>query len=90
MASTLIEMGALLRSVPGPDAPAAEVAAWYERKATLLEHVAMEAGPITEDGQRAAALARRARVRAAALTGVRPGVVWVARRGWWGGLRDGR
>lgn len=69
MTSTLIEMGAVLRAMPGPDAPVAEVAAWYERKATLLEHLATETGPSTLDGQRAAALARQAHVRAAALAG---------------------
>lgn len=33
------------RVSPAADAPAAVVAAWYERKATLLEHLAAEGNP---------------------------------------------
>lgn len=41
-ASTLREMTHLHLSRPAADAPAAVVAAWYERKAALLEHLAAE------------------------------------------------
>ena len=40
--STLGEMTRLHASRPAIDAPAREVAAWYERKAALLEHLAAE------------------------------------------------
>jgi hypothetical protein len=65
--SALIEMGEVLRSVPGPDAPAAVVAAWYERKADLFEHVAVEGGP---DAHGAAVLAEQAHRHAAELLAV--------------------
>ena len=42
--STLVEMGELIRSRPGLAAPVAEVAAWYERKAVVLGHIATETG----------------------------------------------
>jgi len=58
MSPVLVEIGALLRATPGPDAPAVVVAAWYERKAELFEHVARwEYGPEAKD---AAALAEQA------------------------------
>ena len=41
-ASTLREMTQLHLSRPAVNAPAVVVAAWYERKATLLEHLAAE------------------------------------------------
>lgn len=40
--STLQEMTRLHVSRPAVDAPAPVVAAWYERKAALLEHLAAE------------------------------------------------
>jgi len=40
--STLREMTRLHLSRPAADAPVAVVAAWYERKAVLLEHLAAE------------------------------------------------
>lgn len=36
------EMGHLIRSVPGPRAPAVQVARWYELKAHMLEQLAEE------------------------------------------------
>lgn len=67
-ASVLVELGALMRSVPSPDAPATTVAAWYAGKARLLEHAAGE-----ESGGELAAVwtieAGRARRRAARLLG---------------------
>ena len=36
------EMGRLIRSVPGPQASATQVAHWYELKAHMLEHLAEE------------------------------------------------
>ncbi len=41
-ASTLCELGRLHLTRPTADAPAVVVAAWYERKAVLLEHLARE------------------------------------------------
>jgi len=38
------EMGRLIRNTPGPDASVAEVAHWYELKADMLEHIAVEDG----------------------------------------------
>lgn len=38
--STLVELGELIRTRPGLDASAAEVAGWYERKAAMLSHAA--------------------------------------------------
>jgi hypothetical protein len=43
--SVLEEMTLLMLAVPGPRAPGPEVAAWYERKAHLLEHIAQDGGP---------------------------------------------
>lgn len=40
--STLREMTRLHATRPAVDAPAGVVAAWYERKAVLLEHLAAE------------------------------------------------
>jgi hypothetical protein len=36
------EMGRLIRSVPGPQATATQMARWYELKAHMLEQVAEE------------------------------------------------
>lgn len=40
--TVLEELGRLIRSVPGPNAPAVQVAHWYERKAQMLEQIAEE------------------------------------------------
>ncbi|WP_156994065.1 hypothetical protein [Pseudonocardia acaciae] len=76
MAGVLAEIGALMRSAPRPSAPAGDVAAWYERKAELLEHVAadlLDRGPVMGDAGSDAARfvleAGRARRRASALSG---------------------
>lgn len=42
--STLVELGELIRSRPGLDTPPEQVAAWYERKAVVLGHLAAETG----------------------------------------------
>jgi hypothetical protein len=65
--SVLVEMGALLRSMPAADAPASVVAAWYESKAVLFERVAAEGG---SDAAEARVLAERAHGHAAELLGV--------------------
>lgn len=54
--SPLREMGLVMRAVPRPDASAAEVADWYERKAELWEHLA------ADGGEEAAMALERARV----------------------------
>lgn len=63
--SVLVELGRLSRSVPRPGAPVIEIAAWYERKAALLERAAGE----DRDGSAAVLTieAGRARRRAARL-----------------------
>ncbi|WP_340686080.1 hypothetical protein LCL61_06935 [Amycolatopsis coloradensis] len=38
--NVLAELGALHLTRPAVDAPVASVAAWYERKAVVLEHLA--------------------------------------------------
>lgn len=68
MAAVLVEMGAVLRSVPGPDAPVAVVAAWYESKAALFEHVAREVHGA--ESEAAADLAAQAHRHAAELLAV--------------------
>lgn len=68
--SVLIEMGRVLRAVPRPDAPAREVAAWFECKAQLLEHIAQAGGPESMQVRVAAAQARRRAARL--LSEVRP------------------
>jgi len=60
--STLLEMGELVRTRPGVDAPPAVVAAWYEQKAVVLHHIAAETGD--EDTEQCS---RRAHTHAAAL-----------------------
>jgi hypothetical protein len=42
--STLVEIGELVRARPGPAATPGQVAAWYERKAVVLGHIAAETG----------------------------------------------
>lgn len=59
--STLRELGFLTRSTPGPSAPAAEVADWYERKAGLLDRLAAEDPAGTDFAAMAAAARRHAR-----------------------------
>jgi hypothetical protein len=60
MAMTVLqEMTKVMLAVPGADASDAEVAAWYELKARLLEHIAAEGGRGTAEVARQAALARR-------------------------------
>lgn len=53
----LDELGLLIRSTPGPQAPPVQVAHWYERKAHMLEQLALEdeAGRPTALRQAAAA-----------------------------------
>jgi hypothetical protein len=53
-ANTLAELGALHLSRPAVDAPPVVVAAWYERKATVLEHLADQGTPATQDPEPAA------------------------------------
>ena len=43
--SVMEEMTLLMLAVPGRSAEDPEVAAWYERKAHLLEHIASNGGP---------------------------------------------
>lgn len=64
--TVLEEMTRLMLAVPGPNATDDDVAAWYERKAHLLEHIAAEGGPDAEQtrGQAEAAHRRSARLRA--------------------------
>lgn len=60
MARTVLEeMTTVLLAVPGPGASDEEVAAWYELKAHLLEHIAAEGGPDTEETAHQAELAHR-------------------------------
>jgi hypothetical protein len=63
MTSFAIELSALLRSMPGLGTSVEERAAWFERKAALLERTGAEGG----DPVLAAELAATARQRAAAL-----------------------
>lgn len=53
----LRELGALLRSRPALTAPPVTVAAWYERKAELFEHIAADGGPDATNASRQAELA---------------------------------
>ena len=43
--NTLAELQHLSLSRPGLDSPTASVAAWYERKAEVLEHLAAQGSP---------------------------------------------
>jgi hypothetical protein len=47
--STLQELGALHLSRPTADAPVATVAAWHDRRATVLDHLAAEGNPTAHD-----------------------------------------
>lgn len=55
----LLEMTKVMLAVPGPDATDDEVADWYEMKALLLEHIAAEGGPDSDQRRGQAELARR-------------------------------
>lgn len=66
-ASTLCELGRLHWTRPAADAPAVVVAAWYRRKATVLEHLATEG---TGDFARLAAEAHQHAARLLAAEGV--------------------
>jgi hypothetical protein len=57
--SILEEMTLLMLAVPGPRAADAEVAAWYERKAHLLEHIASDGGPDADFARDQAAAAHQ-------------------------------
>jgi hypothetical protein len=60
MARTVLEeMTTVLLAVPRTGATDEEVAAWYELKARLLEHIAAEGGPDTEETAYQAELAHR-------------------------------
>jgi hypothetical protein len=61
-----VDLSALLRSMPGLSATAAERADWYERKAALLSRVAAE-DTTSSNGPEAVELARNARRRAVEL-----------------------
>lgn len=63
--TVLEEMTKVMLAVPGPAATDEDVAAWYELKAHLLEHIAAEGGPDTERvrGQAEAAHRHSARLR---------------------------
>jgi hypothetical protein len=62
--TVLQEMTRVMLALPGPNASDDDVAAWYELKAHLLEHIAAEGGPDTDENARQAELAHS---RAAAL-----------------------
>jgi hypothetical protein len=57
--SGLREITQVILSMPGPQASKAEVAAWYERKARLLEQIAAEGGPDSDQVSTLAQLAHR-------------------------------
>jgi hypothetical protein len=56
--TVLEEMTKVMLAVPGPNAADDDVAAWYELKAHLLEHIAAEGGPDKDENIRHAQLAR--------------------------------
>ena len=62
--SVLREIGFVQRCVPGPDAPATDVAAWYRLKAQLWEKIAAETTDKGEDTAFARHQAEKARQRA--------------------------
>lgn len=70
MNATLIEIGALVRTRPTLHADVSEVAAWYERKAAVLGHIA-DTSPSDRDTCRE--LAGRAREHATRLLAPLPG-----------------
>ena len=43
--NTLAELGGLHRTRPAAEQDVPAVAAWYERKATVLDHLAMQGSP---------------------------------------------
>jgi hypothetical protein len=45
MTSTLQELGALHLSRPAAGASVAEIAAWHDQRASVLEHLAIEGSP---------------------------------------------
>lgn len=47
--STLVDINALAAARPAADAPARLVAAWYERKAVMLNRIADESAPSERD-----------------------------------------
>jgi hypothetical protein len=47
--NTLAELGALHLSRPAVDAPPVVVAAWYERKAAVLDHLAVQGTPAAHE-----------------------------------------
>ncbi|MGH3860510.1 hypothetical protein [Actinokineospora sp.] len=57
--SGLQEITQVILSMPGPRASTEEVAAWYERKARLLEQIAAEGGPDSDQVSALALLAHR-------------------------------
>lgn len=57
--SVLEEMTLLMLAVPGPRAADPEVAAWYERKAHLLEHIAQSGGPDADFARAQAVMAHQ-------------------------------
>lgn len=57
--TVLEEMTKVMLAVPGPNASDDDVAAWYELKAHLLEHIAAEGGPDKDENIRQAEVARR-------------------------------
>jgi hypothetical protein len=63
--SGLREITEMMLSRPGPHAPPSVVAAWYWRKAELLESLALDEGP---EAEWAKAQARVAREHARALS----------------------
>lgn len=62
----LVEMTKVMLAKPGPGASDVEVAAWYELKAQLLEHIAADGGPDADEARRQA---EAARLRSAELRG---------------------
>jgi len=57
--TVLNELGQLIRSTPGPQAPPVQVAHWYERKAHMLEQLAQEDEANRPTALRQAAAAHR-------------------------------
>ncbi|PXY35181.1 hypothetical protein BAY59_01235 [Prauserella coralliicola] len=63
--NTVSELGALQLARPALDAPKSVVAAWYTRKAVVLEHLAAEGSTAAREQARAARLRARRLVVAA-------------------------
>ncbi|TWE14610.1 hypothetical protein FHX69_6767 [Prauserella muralis] len=66
--NTVSELAALQLARPGLDAPESVVAAWYARKARVLEHLAAEGSTAAREQARAA-LERARRLGVAAWSG---------------------